>query len=757
MRKSCLFAFVFMLGIFGRSWAEPDYLWPMKLTPELTSKFCDYRAGHFHGGLDLRTQGRTGIPVYAVSNAYVFRVTTSFRGYGKALYLKLPDGRLVVYGHLSGFTPEIEERVYNAQIKSQKYNQDLYFTSSELPVKRGELVAYSGSTGIGAPHLHFEMRSPSNNPINPLESGFALTDKLAPRFDELVIRYYDGSYTGQFNPANPCVIEFKPVIRSSRPNEYILKDTLVTDQYLALAVSGGDLIGGPGFLYGFFGLKLFMDSTLIFQMESDSLSFNTTRQLTYIRDLELIRLTSGRKKTDNDKNIFYRLYVPPNAQQFFWCGFNSCDGVIAPSPVAGSVRKVEIVAYDESGNQSRLRMYVKTPDIRLPDAGAIRYGRKGDSLEIEFASHQKPATAILEYRQAPTELFKRAKSRFVSLKDLAADSLFSNRLGSVISPAPREYRFSFRDNAGHVSPWIYFSESTSRDMLRLDGSPNYLKVSYSTNGLKAPVLSLLIKNHRENITMPLHQSGPGLYSAALNDRQLSGLCRFAISDGSMTLADTQIVLYAVSPESTCEVDSPDSTMTIYFQSNSSYYPDYIFPSAGKLTHEARGNAIVYDIQPANFLADQLLKFKFNVARLGLAGRKIGAYGASAGGGWNFIGKIDGSKWEVAGLGLGKIALIEDSDPPVISSVSPSATTSSGTPLLSCHLDDNLSGLALDTGLSMTIDGIWAPAEYDIDSGKFSYKVRKALKPGKHQLEISAADNQGNIAGKIISFTVIEKK
>jgi murein DD-endopeptidase MepM/ murein hydrolase activator NlpD len=192
--------FIMVGGI--SSAGSSDYIWPMKLRPELTSRFCDYRAGHFHGGLDIRTGGVTGVPVYAIGDGYIFRATTSFKGYGKALYLKLKDGRIIVYGHLSGFFTALDDRILAAQLREKRYRQDLYFKTTDFPVKKGQRVALSGESGTGAPHLHFEMRSAENNPINPLESGYSLADKVPPELDELAIRYYDHG----FGPGKPCEI-----------------------------------------------------------------------------------------------------------------------------------------------------------------------------------------------------------------------------------------------------------------------------------------------------------------------------------------------------------------------------------------------------------------------------------------------------------------------------------------------------------------------------------------------------------------------
>jgi hypothetical protein len=54
---------------------------------------------------------------------------------------------------------------------------------------------------------------------------------------------------------------------------------------------------------------------------------------------------------------------------------------------------------------------------------------------------------------------------------------------------------------------------------------------------------------------------------------------------------------------------------------------------------------------------------------------------------------------------------------------------------------------------MSIDGKWVPAEFDIDTGRFAYRVRGPLGYGKHKLEISASDKQGNSSTRTVYFGV----
>ena len=95
-----------LILLSGAAAAAPSgYVWPLKLDPQLTSSFAEYRPGRFHAGIDLRTNG-VGREVFAASDGYVSRVRCSPYGYGKAIYLQMNDGNSVVYAHLSSYYPD---------------------------------------------------------------------------------------------------------------------------------------------------------------------------------------------------------------------------------------------------------------------------------------------------------------------------------------------------------------------------------------------------------------------------------------------------------------------------------------------------------------------------------------------------------------------------------------------------------------------------------------------------------------------------
>ncbi len=172
--------FALILALFAADDpANEPYAWPLDLPRQLTSSFAEYRSGRFHMGIDLRT-GPIGKNVYAAGNGYVSRVRCSPYGYGKAVYLQLNDGNSVVYAHLDDYAPELGDYVRRAQHAARNYTVDLYPERGQFPVKRGALIAKSGQTGIGVPHLHYEFRDPSGAPINPRNLGIDWPDSTAP-------------------------------------------------------------------------------------------------------------------------------------------------------------------------------------------------------------------------------------------------------------------------------------------------------------------------------------------------------------------------------------------------------------------------------------------------------------------------------------------------------------------------------------------------------------------------------------------------
>ncbi|NRA93503.1 MAG: M23 family metallopeptidase [Psychroserpens sp.] len=154
---------------------------PLEIPVVLSGTFAELRSNHFHSGLDIKTQQRTGLDIFAAAEGYVSRIKVSHFGYGKALYITHPNGYVTVYAHLKKFAPKIESYIKAHQYEKESYEVEVFPGPDELPITMKELVAISGNSGSsGGPHLHFEIRDNAERPINPMLFGIQVKDTKRP-------------------------------------------------------------------------------------------------------------------------------------------------------------------------------------------------------------------------------------------------------------------------------------------------------------------------------------------------------------------------------------------------------------------------------------------------------------------------------------------------------------------------------------------------------------------------------------------------
>lgn len=134
------------------------YAPPVDYPISLAGNFGEPRPHHFHGGLDIKTDGREGKHIYAIADGYVSRVTQGLYGFGNAVYITHPDGHTSVYCHLRSFSPRIKSAMRRYQYAHETNSTDVRFSPLECPVSQGQFIALSGNTGnSSAPHLHLEI------------------------------------------------------------------------------------------------------------------------------------------------------------------------------------------------------------------------------------------------------------------------------------------------------------------------------------------------------------------------------------------------------------------------------------------------------------------------------------------------------------------------------------------------------------------------------------------------------------------------
>ena len=284
---------------------------PLDIPMSLAGTFGEIRSDHYHTGIDIRTDGKEGLPVHAVAKGYVSRIVVSPYGYGNALYITHADGYVSLYGHLSRFNRAIAGYVKNRQYSDEKYPQDITVTPGQFNVNQGDTIAFSGSTGAAeGPHLHFEIRdSKSEDPINPLLAGYPIVDNLAPVIKGIALYPLNDSSTinGKHQPY---------YLKAEKANNhYILKSDKEIRAYgcIGAGISCYDMAEDADTRNGPY-IKLLIDNNdTIYYSRMDVLHFATSRfvngHIDYAAMHSRIDTLEYSFLQDNDKLNIYRKLV----------------------------------------------------------------------------------------------------------------------------------------------------------------------------------------------------------------------------------------------------------------------------------------------------------------------------------------------------------------------------------------------------------------------------------------------------------------
>lgn len=151
----------------------------------LTSSYGESRGMRYHTGWDYSTLQREGLELKAPEAGQVIRVKVSPWGYGQVLYFKgQASGKIYVLAHLSGFS--FGDLIQNKLRKAQRNTLNWKVPRGTLKFKKGEILGYSGSSGIGSPHLHLEVRPQMGQTQNPHPDAQHF-DSIAPVITSLAV------------------------------------------------------------------------------------------------------------------------------------------------------------------------------------------------------------------------------------------------------------------------------------------------------------------------------------------------------------------------------------------------------------------------------------------------------------------------------------------------------------------------------------------------------------------------------------------
>ena len=249
------------------------FSYPLSIKPKLNANFGEMRPNHFHMGLDLSTESRENLPIYAPADGYIARIKIEQGGFGRAMYLNHPNGLTTLFAHMNKFIPSAEQYLRGKQYEQENWKIDLMIPEGVLPVKKGELIGYSGNTGASqGPHVHFEIRdTQTESCYNPLRLLFPIIDNVPPVIYKLLFYDRDKSIYEQV----PLSVPLKKVGNTYKP----LATISLPYTKAIIAVQTIDRITGAANQYGIFKAELLSEDKLISSFELDSIGYDKTRNL----------------------------------------------------------------------------------------------------------------------------------------------------------------------------------------------------------------------------------------------------------------------------------------------------------------------------------------------------------------------------------------------------------------------------------------------------------------------------------------------
>ncbi len=247
---------------------------PLNIPMNLSGNFGELRSNHYHMGIDIKTQQRQNLPVYAAAEGYISRIKIEPGGFGRAIYITHPNGYTTVYAHLNNFATKIDAYVKQQQYALESWRVSLDIPQEKFPVKRGEFIAFSGNTGGSqAPHLHFEIRRTADEVnLNPLLFGLPVADNVPPRILRLAI--FDR--TRSVYEQTPRIIPVKANGKKYITTPGIIK---VTSPFISFAITAYDTHTGSANLNGIFEATLSVNDEEEESFQMDNISYNSTRYL----------------------------------------------------------------------------------------------------------------------------------------------------------------------------------------------------------------------------------------------------------------------------------------------------------------------------------------------------------------------------------------------------------------------------------------------------------------------------------------------
>ena len=324
----------------------------MDLPINLSGTFGELRTNHFHSGIDIKTNRLEGLNIYSYEKGYISRIQVSTYGYGKAIYITHPDGKITVYAHLSKFSEKIQNYVKDIQYKRKKFAIKIYPKESEILIEKNEIIGYSGNTGSSSgPHLHFELRDKNNMPVNPLKyRNIEIFDTIIPSLKGVYykeLKYNNGKLEDNYS-------RFKKIKFIENDNGKYLTDTIYTNGVIGFGVNSFDLMNNSNNVYGLNKIITKINDSVNFKINFDKFSFDEWTYINTYVDYAYFKRT-------NDK--IQKLYIE-NINPLNLYDRSLGDGALKLNDSKNILINYKIILFDFNNNTTVINIPIVFADQR---------------------------------------------------------------------------------------------------------------------------------------------------------------------------------------------------------------------------------------------------------------------------------------------------------------------------------------------------------------------------------------------------------
>ena len=740
------------------------YIWPLTYKGCLTSSFAEYRRNHFHAGIDLATGGKTGFKVRAIAAGEVYRLKTSPYGYGKVIYLKLEDGTIAVFAHLSDFVPEIRAAVEREQLKQDRYTIDLRLEPGSIPVQAGEIIGYSGQSGVGAPHLHFELRAGEERPINPILNGFPIQDAVPPEIRSVVLTPLEG--TALVNGSvRPTSINFH---WSEKDQAYRVESPVTIEGSVGIMMQTYDKQTACDRLLGVYRLDLIVDEQVSYMAQFDEFSYDVAH---------LVGLEFDQESIEKGGSRYHRLFTTESNLLPFTITDRRNAGVLFADGEEGStdsrllddgVHEIVMIAGDASGNESKGVVNVVAgaiPEIRraqVVDDSEVTAFIDGSPGEIGGVTISRSLTGARRWDERPATYSAERDgwiaSGFQSTQAMRKPLIFKVE-ATTPEGAPIPPIFVFRNYDGIEAPEpvmdlsIEYHAGAALIVLDLDRAFPY------------EVTGRVVRSDRSVLRPEMKHVSPRRYEAIVQLSDLdSELAWVEVSvqgrRGAEWSAVEEIRALRVAGRRGGEVEDREGRARLKVPRTALLRDSYfrIEEIDGPPLEEGLAYmSPVYRYEPTGALLQEDVEVGIKPFMDHDDRKKVSIYRLDVHNRWNYMSRPQqeegGTIWARSRI-LSRYALIRDDSAPSIYGLRPAegAVVGTKTPRLQAKVTDIGSGFGPED-VQITLDDKKVIAEWDPERDLIMFNVRKPLTAGSHTLTVSAFDRAGNSVHKEATFFV----